>query len=199
MDQEGMYATSEKDEHGVARPQERKNARTCPGSWNYGEGNAGAHPGLKHQPDAGCDQTVAHSVLLGHELSCSLPCPEPGGTRNLEWVIRWPGRSLLPNHNFLWQVDLIPSADPTVCAGTLDLGHDGGVLTYLSAGIVADTLCAIATIVRADTLREIRNAKFVGVMIDESTDCSVISQLLIYYRLVSHTGEVRVVFAGQSS
>lgn len=71
---------------------------------------------------------------------------------------------------------------------------NGGV-TYTSHDFVNDAVEVLANCVRAKTLGMIAASPFVGVMIDEATDITVTSQLVVYYKLCVN-GEPKVVFAG---
>jgi hypothetical protein len=53
----------------------------------------------------------------------------------------------------------------------------------------------LATLTRSDLLNLIALSEYVGVIIDEGTDASVMAQLVVYYKLLVH-GNPLVVFAG---
>jgi hypothetical protein len=70
-----------------------------------------------------------------------------------------------------------------------------GNLTYTSHNFVSDAVEVLATVVRNRVLDLVAKSKFVGVVIDEGSDITQTSQLVIYYKIVVD-GEPMVVFAG---
>eukprot|EP00733_Pompholyxophrys_punicea_P001589 Pompholyxophrys_punicea_v1_NODE_849_length_1218_cov_2.926913.p1 type:complete len:281 gc:universal NODE_849_length_1218_cov_2.926913:1062-220(-) len=62
---------------------------------------------------------------------------------------------------------------------------------------VSEVVEVLATFTKAEVLKSFyRGKSYVGVMIDESTDISFTSQMVIYYRLAGIDGNARVVFGG---
>eukprot|EP00733_Pompholyxophrys_punicea_P001202 Pompholyxophrys_punicea_v1_NODE_543_length_1718_cov_2.881539.p1 type:complete len:259 gc:universal NODE_543_length_1718_cov_2.881539:1358-582(-) len=69
---------------------------------------------------------------------------------------------------------------------------------YTSHEFVSEAVECIATVIRSKVLEEFQaGKKLIGVLIDETTDISVISQLIVYYRFCnSVNGNEKVVFGG---
>eukprot|EP00733_Pompholyxophrys_punicea_P000519 Pompholyxophrys_punicea_v1_NODE_149_length_3194_cov_9.758203.p1 type:complete len:300 gc:universal NODE_149_length_3194_cov_9.758203:983-1882(+) len=62
---------------------------------------------------------------------------------------------------------------------------------------VSEAVECIATVLRAELLPIFQSKRLVGVLVDETTDISVTSQLIVYYRFCDIvTGTERVVFGG---
>lgn len=60
---------------------------------------------------------------------------------------------------------------------------------YYSERIVQELLSILAQQIEDDQLAALSNSQFHGLMIDESTDISVVNQLVLYGRYVNETGE----------
>eukprot|EP00733_Pompholyxophrys_punicea_P002080 Pompholyxophrys_punicea_v1_NODE_1384_length_748_cov_2.287157.p1 type:complete len:181 gc:universal NODE_1384_length_748_cov_2.287157:177-719(+) len=68
---------------------------------------------------------------------------------------------------------------------------------YTSHDFVNEAVECSSTFVKSKVLSQIwKGEKYVGVIIDESMDISVTSQLIIYYRFTGADGKANVVFGG---
>ena len=69
---------------------------------------------------------------------------------------------------------------------------------YNSYTYTKEALRALAAACRHKTLEDVLDSLLRGIILDESTDISVISQLLTFYRIVKD-GRAKVMFAGVDS
>lgn len=63
-------------------------------------------------------------------------------------------------------------------------------------GITNELIAVLACKTRDELLAIIKGSPFVGVLIDEATDCANLAQLVIYYKLLDPDGKPVVVHAG---
>ena len=94
------------------------------------------------------------------------------------------GKSLIPFARFLELLELLVSEKATM---TESLYHD--------EKSCFDLFFCILSIIQKSVLHRVRDAKFYGIMIDESTDISVTGHLVVFATFVEE-GEVASVFLG---
>mmetsp|Transcript_15960 Transcript_15960/g.31281 ORF Transcript_15960/g.31281 Transcript_15960/m.31281 type:complete len:821 (-) Transcript_15960:30-2492(-) len=78
---------------------------------------------------------------------------------------------------------------------TVEGSLQSGNAKYTSHDFVNDAVEVLATVVRNHVLNLVSQSRYVGVLIDEGTDISVIKQLVVYYKIIVG-GKPQVVFAG---
>eukprot|EP00733_Pompholyxophrys_punicea_P001063 Pompholyxophrys_punicea_v1_NODE_450_length_1903_cov_5.312102.p2 type:complete len:185 gc:universal NODE_450_length_1903_cov_5.312102:1756-1202(-) len=73
----------------------------------------------------------------------------------------------------------------------------GAKSQYSSHRFVSDAVRSIAHVIRAKIISEkVNKSPVLGVIVDESTDIVMSSQMIVYYRLCNFEGKKEVVFAG---
>ena len=66
--------------------------------------------------------------------------------------------------------------------------------TYTSEMIIQDFLSTMASQVEEETLRHLMDSPYIGLMCDESTDISVLKQLVLYGRFIDESGTIQTAF-----
>ena len=72
--------------------------------------------------------------------------------------------------------------------------HHGGIAKYTSQRTIQESLKVMGKQLRESQLMELRHCDHYSIMIDESTDVSVIKELVIYVRYLSASGEIKNSF-----
>ena len=72
--------------------------------------------------------------------------------------------------------------------------HIAGNATYRSRQIVGEFLQSISSQVEEDTLQQLASSTYLSLMTDESTDISVLKQLVLVIRYLLPTGNVTTSF-----
>ena len=63
--------------------------------------------------------------------------------------------------------------------------------TYTSEKTILQMIYIISEVIENNILNEMKNSNLFSIMLDESTDCSVIEQLPIHGRYISPTGKLK--------
>jgi hypothetical protein len=69
-------------------------------------------------------------------------------------------------------------------------GFDDMVATYSSDTFYKEAIMIMATIVWRNSRERLKLAQYLGVMIDEATDCMIKAKLLTFYRYASPLGKL---------